>query len=205
MDETIIATDCLCDALLKALPQTEDPQWQMNNAEVMTTAFTTALFFRGNHDSARAVLTQHGDIRHMLSKSRFSRRLPRLRDTFVRFFNMLGQIWEMLTTAAIYVIESFPIAVCDNMRIRRATLYTHEQFRGYIPSKKRYFYGLKIHVMVTKAGQPVAGFLTPGGFGDVAALKYDASELPDGAISDADRAYNDSEIEDLLKAVDHMQ
>jgi hypothetical protein len=39
---------------LKALPQTEDPQWQMNNAEVMTTAFTAALFFRGNHESARA-------------------------------------------------------------------------------------------------------------------------------------------------------
>ena len=205
MDETIIATYCLCDDLLKAMHQKEDSQCQMNNAEVMTTAFTAALFFRGNHESARAMLKQHGYIPHMLSKSRFSRRLHRLRDTFVLLFNMLGQIWKTLNTDAIYVIDSLPIAVCDNIRIRRAKLYTHKQFRGYIPSKKRYFYGLKMHLMVTQAGQPVECFLTHGGFGDVDALKYYAYELPDGSIIYADRAYNDYEIEDLLKEVDHIQ
>ena len=41
-------------------------------------------------------------------------------------------------------------------------------------------------------------FLTPGGFGDVDALKYYAYELPHGAIIYADKAYNDYDIEDLL-------
>ena len=59
--------------------------------------------------------------------------------------------------------------------------------------------------MVTQDGQPVECFLTPGGFGDVDALKYYAYELPDGSIIYADRAYNDYEIEDLLKEVDHIQ
>ena len=78
-------------------------------------------------------------------------------------------------------------------------------FRGYQASKKRYFYGLKIHLMVTQDGQPVECFLTHGSFGDVDALKYYAYELPDGSIIYADKAYNDYEIEDLLKEVDHIQ
>jgi hypothetical protein len=91
--------------------------------------------------------------------------------------------------------------VCDDMRIKRNKLYPEEMFRGYLPSKKRYFYGLKVHLLVTTDGQPVEFFLTHGGFGDVAALKYYAFALPAGSIIYADRAYNDYEIEELLKEV----
>jgi hypothetical protein len=205
MDDKIIATFCLCDDLLKAMHHQEDRQCQMNDAEIMTTAFIASLFFRGNHESARAMLQQHGYIPHMVSKSRFSRRLHRIKDLFIILFDFLGKIWKTLNTDAIYVIDSFPIAVCDNMRIRRSKIYSDENFRGYQASKKRYFYGLKIHLMVTHDGQPVECFLTPGGFGDVDALKYYAYELPDGSIIYADKAYNDYEIEDLLHEVDHIQ
>ena len=205
MDDKIIATFCLCDDLLKAMHHQEDRQCQMNDAEIMTTAFVASLFFRGNQESARAMLQQYGYIPHMLSKSRFSRRLHRIKDMFIILFNLLGQTWKRLTTDAISVIDSLPIAVCDNIRIRRSKMYSDEHFRGYQASKKRYFYGLKIHLMVTQAGQPVECFLTHGGFGDVDALKYYAYELPDGSIIYADKAYNDYEIEDLLQEVDHIQ
>jgi hypothetical protein len=204
MDDKIIATFCLCDDLLKAIHHQEDGQCQMNDAEIMTTALIASLFFRGNHESARALLKQRGYIPHMLSKSRFSRRLHRIKELFILLFDLLGNIWKTLNEDAIYVIDSFPVAVCDNMRIRRSKIYSKEEFRGYQASKKRYFYGLKIHLMVTQDGQPVECFLTPGGFGDVDALKHYAYELPDGAIIYADKAYNDYEIEDLLQAVDHI-
>jgi len=205
MDDKIIATFCLCDDLLKAMHHQEDRQCQMNDADIMTTAFVASLFFRGNHESARAMLKQHGYIPHMVSKSRFSRRLHRIKELFIILFNLLGQTWKILNTDAIYVIDSIPVAVCDNIRIRRSKIYSKEDFRGYQASKKRYFYGLKIHLMVTQDGQPVECFLTPGSFGDVDALKSYAYELPDGAIIYADKAYNDYEIEDLLKEVDHIQ
>jgi hypothetical protein len=205
MDDKIIATFCLCDDLLKAIHHQEERQCQMNDAEIMTTAFVASLFFRGNHESARAMLQQHGYIPRMLSKSRFSRRLHRLKDIFVILFDLLGQTWKTLNTASIYVIDSLPIAVCDNIRIRRSKIYSDENFRGYQASKRRYFYGLKIHLMVTQDGQPVECFLTHGGFGDVDALKYYAYELPDGSLIYADKAYNDYEIEDLLKEVDHIK
>ncbi len=91
MDEKIIATFCLCDDLLKAIHHQESPQCQMNDAEVMTTALVAALFFRGNHESARAMLKQHGYIPQMLGKSRLSRRLHRVQEIFVIFFDLLGQ------------------------------------------------------------------------------------------------------------------
>jgi len=204
MDDKIIATFCLCDDLLKAMHHQEDRQCQMHDAEIMTTAFIAALFFRGNHESARTMLQQHGYIPHMLSKSRFSRRLHRMKELFIVLFDLLGQIWKTLNTDSIYVIDSLPIAVCDNIRIRRSKIYSDENFRGYQASKKRYFYGLKIHLMVTQDGQPVECFLTYGSFGDVDALKYYAYELPDDSIIYADKAYNDYEIEDLLHEVDHI-
>src|SRR5262249_6009323 len=111
---------------------------------------------------------------------------------------------KTLNPDAIYVIDSLPVAVCDNIRIRRSKIYSKEDFRGYQASKKRYFYGLKIHLMMTQDGQRVECFLTPGGFGDIDALKYYAYELPNGSIIYADKAYNAYEIEDLLKEVDHI-
>jgi Transposase DDE domain len=167
MDDKIIAIFCLCDDLLKAMHHQEDHQCQMNDAEIMTTACIAALFFRGNHESARAMLQQHGYVTHMVSQSRFSRRLHRIKEIFITFFNLLAQTWKTLNREAIYVIDSLPIAVCDHMRIRRSKIYSTEDFRGYQASKKRYFYGLKIHLMITQDGQPVEGFLTPGGFGAV--------------------------------------
>ena len=205
MDDKIIATFCLCDDLLKAMHHQEDRQCQMNDAEIMTTAFIASLFFRGNHESARAMLHQYGYVPHMVRKSRLNRRLHRMKDILIILFHLLGQTWKMLNTASIYVIDSFPIAVCDNIRIRRSKIYSDENFRGYQASKKRYFSGLKIHLMVTQEGQPVECVLTPGGCGDVEALKSYAYELPDGAMIYADNAYNDYEMEDLLQEVEHIQ
>ena len=98
MDDKIIATFCLCDDLLKAMHHQEDHQCQMNDAEIMTTAFVASLFFRGNHESARTMLQQHGYIPHMLSKSRFSRRLHRIKEMFIILFDLLGTTWKTLNT-----------------------------------------------------------------------------------------------------------
>lgn len=177
----------------------------MTDAEVMTTALVAALFFRGNHESARAMLNQQGYIPQMLSKSRLSRRLHRVKDLFISLFALLGATWKHLNSDSTYVMDSFPISVCDNIRIPRSRIYRDEKYRGYKASKKRYFYGLKIHLMVTSDGQPVECFLTHGGFGDVDALKCYTYELPDGSFIYADKAYNDYEIEDLLNEIDHIQ
>lgn len=69
----------------------------------------------------------------------------------MRLFEILGQAYKQHNTDAKYLIDTFPIPVCDNIRIRRCRLYQGEAFRGYIPSKRRYFYGLKIHLPAEQA------------------------------------------------------
>ncbi len=107
----------------------------------------------------------------MLSKSRFNRRFHRVADLFLILFSLLGETWKELNTHSLYVLDSFPIAACDNYRICRCHLYRGEEWRGYQASKKRFFYGLKIHLMITEHGQPVEFFLSPGSYSDTSALK----------------------------------
>ncbi len=199
MDEKIVAVFCLSDDLLKGLHHYEDRQSEMSDAEVMTTALVAALFFGGNYERARELLAEQGYMPKMLSKSRFNRRLHRIGDLFVSLFNVLGATFKQLNGESIYAIDTFPIAVCDNIRIPRSQIYHGEDYRGYKPSKKRYFYGLKIHMMVTQAGEPVEFFLTPGAYSDTAGLELFDFDLPEGAQVFADKAYNDYVIEDLLK------
>ena len=82
MDTQIIAIFCICDDMLKALHHYEDPQSQMIDAEVMTTAILAALRFGGNFETARSMLQTEGYIPKMLGKSRFNRRLHRIGGLF---------------------------------------------------------------------------------------------------------------------------
>jgi DDE family transposase len=199
MDDQILAMYCLCTDFLKALHHAEDRQQKMTDAEVMTTAFVAMVFFGGNFEHARALLGTSQYMPTMLSRSRFNRRLHLLQDLFVRLFNCLGETWKELNIESVYVIDSFPGAMCDNYRIPRAKLYQHEAYRGYIASKKRYFYGVKLQLMVTTRGQPVECFLTPGSYSDVHALRTFQFDVPAGSFIYADKAYNDDEMEDLMK------
>lgn len=198
MDTQIIAIFCLCDDMLKALHHFEDPQRQMTDAEVMTTAILAALKYRGNFELARHFLQGEGYIPHMLGKSRFNRRLHRVQDLFMSLFRLLGETWKDLNSQSIYVLDSYPIAACDNYRICRSRRYRGEAWRGLQASKKRYFYGVKIHIMVTEQGQPVEFFLTPGSISDTTAYGWYDFDLPQQAWITADKAYTDYDVEDVI-------
>lgn len=198
MDAQIVAIFCLCDDILKELHHPEDIQRKMSDAEVMTTSIVAATFFAGNMETARIFLKEQGYIPNMLGKSRLNRRQHRIADLFLTVFNLLGTLWKHLNDQSIYILDSFPVATCDNYRIPRSRRYMGEDWRGYQASKKRYFYGLKLHLMVTGNGQPVEFFLTPGSASDTKALKMYQFDLPEDALVTGDKAYNDYGLEDLM-------
>jgi hypothetical protein len=198
MDSQIVAIYCICDDILKGLHHHEDVQCQMSDAEIMTTSIVAATFFAGNLEKSRSFLKEHGYIPNMLEKSRFNRRQHRIAELFQTVFNVLATIWKDLNAQSIYVLDSFPVVACDNYRIPRSRRYTGEDWRGYQASKKRYFYGLKLHLMVTGSGQPVEFFLTPGSWSDTRALKMYQFDLPKEALVTGDKAYNDYSFEDLM-------
>src|SRR3972149_4802489 len=154
MDNQIVAVFCLCDDMLKALDHPEDPQSQISDAEVMTTAIVAALFFGGNMEKARKHMQEYGYIPRMIGKSRFNRRWHRVAELFWTLFSLLGETWKELNTNSIYIVDSFPVAACDNYRIYRSRLYRGKEWRGYQSSKKRFYYGLKIHLLITEQGNP---------------------------------------------------
>jgi len=198
MDDKIVAIYTIVSDFLMAIHHYEDSQRQMSDAEVMTTAIVAALFFAGNYESARSMLAEPRYFPAMLSKSRFNRRLHRVKARFISLFSLLGEHWQDLNSDSLYAIDTFPIAACDNYRIKRCHLYQGEAYRGFIASKKRYFYGLKIHLVVTKDGQPVEFFLTPGADSDVECLDLFDFDLPPGSEVYADRTYTNYVLEDVL-------
>lgn len=199
MDAHIVAVYCLCDDLLKTLHHHEDRQCQMSDAEVMTVAIVAALFFRGNFEAARRFAQDGGYVPHVLSKSRFNRRLHRIAGLFLALFSVLGETWKELNENSVYIIDSFPIIACDNYRICRAKRYQGAVWRGHQASKRCFFYGLKLHLMVTEGGQPVEFFLTPGSYSDTNAMKWFHFDLPEGALVTGDRAYNNYCLEDIFE------
>jgi hypothetical protein len=48
-----------------------------------------------------------------------------------------------------YAIDSFPVSACDTPRIMRANIFQGKEYRGYNSIKKRYFFGFKVHMLVS--------------------------------------------------------
>lgn len=149
MDDTITTIYCLCDEFLKAIRHKDDPQVRLTTAEVMTVPLVAATFFGGNLDKTRRFLhEEYGYMPKMISKGRFDHRLHAIEPTTLwrELFALLAEAFKRNNPGQTYVVDSLAVAVCDNIRIRRCRLYPPEEhagaFRGYIPSKRRYFYGL---------------------------------------------------------------
>ncbi|MCK7522511.1 MAG: hypothetical protein MZV64_34940 [Ignavibacteriales bacterium] len=52
--------------------------------------------------------------------------MHRIADLFLTLFLRLGETWKKLNEKSVYVIDSYPIAVCDNYRIKRSKIYQGE-------------------------------------------------------------------------------
>ncbi len=109
-----------------------------------------ASFFGGNLDKSRAFLEEYGYMSSMISKSHLNRRLHAIKPALWQgLFSLLAEAFKKrhAPEQQTYVVDSLPVPMCDNIRIRRCRLYPlkehGEAFRGYIASKRRYFYGLR--------------------------------------------------------------
>jgi hypothetical protein len=206
MDDTIITTYYLCDEFLKAIGHHDDPQVHLSTAEVMSVALVAATFFGGNVEASRSFLDEYGYIQKAISKSRFNRRLHAIDSSlWQQLFDLLAEVFKQNNSDQSYVVDSLPVAVCDNIRIRRSKLYPLQEhgqaFRGYIASKRRYFYGLRVHLVSTASGEPVEFTLAAASEADISLFKELKLELPEGALICADKGYTDYHYEDLLEDV----
>lgn len=182
--------------MLQAIGHKEHSQRKMSDSEVITTAFVSALYFGGHIDNARNFMKMTGNIPCMLDKSRFNRRLHGIAGLIHHLFIQLSSYIKAISGASDYVIDSFPVSICHNIRISRSKLLKGEKYRGYKASMRQYFYGVKVQVLTTQDGTPVEFCFVPGSEHDVQALsKLPMDICPESSIY-GDSAYTDYLTED---------
>lgn len=110
MQERITTIYCLCDEVLKADGFVDLPGTAMSTAEVMTTALVAADLFEGCFERSRHFLHAHGYIPHLLSKSRFNRRLHALPEgRWQRLLSLLSAAAKQTNRTGEYLVDSCPV------------------------------------------------------------------------------------------------
>ena len=198
MQGEIITIYVICDDYLKDMNYEDNEQAEITTAEVMTIALVSARLFKNCLEHSREFLIEESYI-HKVSESRLNRRLHAIAEgIWLGLFYRMAKIHKMANIGQEYAVDSMPVAICDNYRIKRCRLYQDKAFRGYIASKRRYFYGLRLHVVITSYGMPVDLVLAPGADADISAFKRLHLDLPDGSMIYADKAYTDYVCEDVM-------
>jgi len=198
LKDKVIAIFCLVDDMLKSIEHKEYSNRKMSDSEVITTGIISALYFGGHMDNARGFMKETNLVPNMLDKSRFCRRIHSLNELIMSLFIQIGRYMKDVAGAANYIVDSFPVSSCHNIRISRSKLFKGEAFRGYKASMRQYFFGVKVQVLTTETGIPVEFCFVPGSEHDVMALyKLPLSVPPESKIF-GDSAYTDYSAEDDL-------
>jgi len=205
MCDSTLAIYCFIDDFLKASGHREDLRSEVTDAEVITIAINAMRHFGGNFQRSRLVLYELGLMKRLLSRSRFSRRVNRLSDLIYRLFHQLGSVLKDLHWESRYLLDSFPVPICDNIRINRCRIVSDERYRGKMSSKRRFFYGVRVQILATSDGIPLEFCILPGSCADLQGLAELALDLNDSAELFVDAGYNFYEWEDYLREIENLK
>lgn len=209
MCQSTFAIYCFLDDLLKAMNHKSDVREQINDAQVITTAVIAMLYFGGNYQKSLTSVADADIFSKSLSRSRFSRRLNRISDLLHLIFNELGSTLKELNWESRYAIDSFPVPMCQNIRIGRnrltKTVSDKETYRGYVSSKRVYFFGVRVQVITTIENVPVEFSILPGESADLQGLAELPFNFPEGAEIAADAAYTEYNWEDFAQENDEIK
>ena len=115
--DKIISIFCLIDDLLKGIEHPEDIRRQVSDSEIILSAIVSSTSFYGNHRSPIRFMKQYGFIPKMLDDSRFNRRLHKVGNLLYKLFEIVSSYFKDICCEMQYNIDSFSVAVCNNMRI----------------------------------------------------------------------------------------
>ncbi|TQE89294.1 IS982 family transposase [Streptococcus suis] len=100
----------------------------------------------------------------LLERSRFNRRSKQL----IWLVQLIRKAMsEMLPADKLAIIDSFPLPLCQPVRNHRATIFNGLADIGYNASKHLWFYGFKVHMLVTLSGFILNYVVTPASVHDI--------------------------------------
>lgn len=187
------------EEVLRILNIKDDPQSKMSHAEVITFAIVTAKFFEGNYKKSRYFCKRLGIFPNILSHSRLNRRIRNISWTYwCALFRFLSFLSKNAADTCYFAVDSLPVAYCQKNRIDKRKRFLDQNYLGFAASKKRYFCGIKVHMVVTNQGRPIEVHFKPGAESDVNVLWKMELDIPQHSKLYADGAYNCFDLEDTL-------
>ena len=201
MNEQAIAIFCICDEVVKSFSLPENPYHKMTTAEVMTFAIISALHYHADYRTTRLVVSSLQYFPKILSHSHLTRRIHAIPEQMWWMIFYVLRMYLQKSGSDYFIVDSFPVKAYETHKSFRAKLFRGKEFHGYTASKKQYFFGIKVHMIVDADGVPIEFCFTPASTSDIAGLKELACELPKGSTLFADRAYNAYALEDDLREI----
>jgi hypothetical protein len=172
------------DEVLRILQFLDDPQSEMSHAEVITFAIVAAKFFSGNHKMTRYMCKRLRLFSNILSNSRLNRRIHSIPwKCWHAIFRLLLLIFKQNESAQYFAVDSFPVSYCQKNRIDKRKGFLKSEYIGFAASKKRYFCGIKVHMVVTNHGFPIEVQFSPGAESDLNVLWRMDLEIPETLIA----------------------
>ena len=190
-DIRIITVYCIIADVLRSLDHQSHKLAQVSDAEILTIAVVSAMYFQNHHEQTLFVMKGMRYITKALSTSRFSRRLHALAPLLEYIVAVLGQLFAV---GEAFIIDSVPIPVCKYVRAWRCRkIDAHARlgrtYFGKCAAKKWHFYGWRLHLICTPAGVPVSFEMLAGGLHDLTPIYELTFGLPKGASVYADKGY----------------
>jgi hypothetical protein len=165
-----IAAFCIIDDALQAMGYKDDPQAKTPASAILTLAILAAMELGGRHNKALALAKDLNLFTYIPSPGRFNRRLHALYPFLLPLPHPPSQVWKNLHQAQAYALDTFPLPACENIRAPRSRLFPHKVYRGFVPSKRVYFHGLKLHLLVDDGKFIHEVNLSPGSLHDLSSL-----------------------------------
>jgi hypothetical protein len=196
-------------------------------SKVLIVGVIADIKYFGNHQRTLAEFKIVGLLDFVLYKGQFSRRIRRLDCLVAELVNKLAHYSQsFIDRFALkqvdeneFVVDTKPVPICQNIRIPKCRLVDNhlikekiknkknnkyrkkvaEDYRGLCASKNQYYYGFKLNIIKNCLEIPFEYSIHPARIGDIECLKSLNLNLPNNSNLLADKAYNDSELEEMLK------
>jgi hypothetical protein len=148
MIDQVITIFCVCDEAVKYLSFQDELQCKMRSSEVMTFAITAALVYGCDYKKSRLVCSHFKFFSKILSHSQLVRRVYQIPKIlwFIVFYSL--QIYLRKSTDTSFIVDSFPVKAYKNHKGFRARIFSEKGYHGYSASRKQYFFGLKVHMLI---------------------------------------------------------
>jgi len=198
MEQRMITIYCLIEEFLKGvMGKKEHKLAEISDSEVLFLGYLAVSDFNGNYSKAH----YYGMGMKLVSPieySRFIRRINQLEKEIEQLFLFLSEVFKQVNGLQIYSVDSFPVEICQIQREKRSKLWRDISLKGYNASKEKYFYGFKVHMVVTTNQEPVSCYISEGSLHDTTASYKFLPTLPKNSIVIGDKGYISGRLENFL-------